>query len=1124
MAETKGTRVGAAAGGEADVFDLLIVTDATASMDRFLRALCASLTEIIQISTLTGAFKRIGILAYRDHCDGKRLFEWSGWCYISDKPQDTNHPEEERVSESTHPRDKRIFQKTLLSFARNIQHRGGGDIPEATKTGLAIAHDVMRADATTVMFLYTDAPPHLPGTGGYNYVTELAALTEGSCGGFGSRFTEWKSAAQTLTGMYSGKRAVVHCIVERGMPSISQTSAYLSTVTGGVCLELATLNESYISKLTIGVLLAWMGVGKSEKSPDTVLASLKTFEDPESIGSLTEDDFIQRIPSGRKGALRSTPVAIGDLSDIVQPRATPLVDFSQRYAVDAGYQSLVTVQLKSIIERNPEAMTINPIFGKLWRAVSADRENPARDELITLFGQKVQEAKTTAVRGGRAVARGVVPTAPPLATWLAESYDFTAEITKLIRGVKEESQFPCVYLDPTQDFTSKGATGDGADTRPLNEFTRDELLEIGRSCDYRVLQRLGKVLTRLSYVERAEDLPAHVRTAGLAVVPRIPLVLATKENKRVFWTVLLHVVLPGTKLGRRAATLLAALSLRMGMRPLRDVADEELKEYRGLWNTLEIPETWNLSCLNLLLDADKDYRRRVSDTKAPPADLDSYLLLGSDKKLFETLVDYKMLELNLLTTLTAKVGWTPEKTKLSLGPHVICRQCNYPRSVTVMAKDGICGKCDVSTNCTCSACTKGDNHEANVGSHVTKADNETTDVTWVECSVKNCRTQYVVYNSEGLRVRPKCFYCRHNGQGGHEAGRNNLGPAPYVECTKCLNRMTYPHEYRPKDMDLSTWKCVSCTLGRMTIVDVETTAKALNVENGLEWLLTIKNNALPDPLAGRSLFYTASNCTLDTLFDNVTVIPPSSAPLVLNGKPVHNTPDLTSSLRTWVLSRRTESGECSLCFSSTRKTSLITACGRSGCRQLICDSCRGDWYGLNVQGKIINFAALSCPFCRRTPAPGVISRFGITRMGNGRAAVEEAGEWVHAWCGVCGFAKRYAERVCERAVPGGIEGWVCEECIAIVRDAEGDDGVGIEGADGALGGKPRGCPGCGVMTEKTMGCDHISCPCGVHWCYACGEKAEEDTIYAHISSRHGGLWGGEWDDDEYGDDGVNEEE
>ena len=40
----------------------------------------------------------------------------------------------------------------------------------------------------------------------------------------------------------------------------------------------------------------------------------------------------------------------------------------------------------------------------------------------------------------------------------------------------------------------------------------------------------------------------------------------------------------------------------------------------------------------------------------------------------------------------------------------------------------------------------------------------------------------------------------------------------------------------------------------------------------------------------------------------------------------------------------------------------------------------------------------------------------------------------------------------------------------------------------ALAAFGRRCPGCTRLTERISGCNHISCPCGTEWCYACGKR------------------------------------
>ncbi|CAM1505851.1 Fc.00g114880.m01.CDS01 [Cosmosporella sp. VM-42] len=1055
-------------------YDLLVVLDATASMGTFIHALNKSLPEIISLSALTGCFDRIGVVAYRDYCGGE-LTEWSGWCSPSGSVTGPDI----------------VDQENVLKMAGGIRATHGGDWPEATKTGLALAYQKMRSDATTIVLFYTDAPPHFPATGGSNHTRERDTLDKKSYGGNGHLFADWVSAAKAFK---SGpKKAVVFSVVSGGHISAWSPYLYLSAVTGGTFFTAQSITSDIISQLTLGVLLTWMGAGNEMGDDNTILGEFKLYQDTDDMEQAVDEKskILRRYYTTGStlndreltdGNIKSLRVALKDMPASIQARGPSARNFAKRYVDDKDYKKLAVEQLRRIIASNVSAISVNPIFGTLWRTVCNDRANEARDGLITMFGLEVDRISDAAQK-------------TRMKTWLEESYNYAAEVQELIASVPEGERFPVVFLDPTEEFATVSAENEDSDDRALNEFTRAELLEIGRSCDYRILRRLGKVLTRLTYVEKKEDLPAHIKNADADDVPQIPMALADPKRKRKFWKILLHAVLPGTMITARPAAVLAALALRMGILPLRDVADQELLAFREKWNTIDIPETWNIGCLSLLLDADSDYEARVAKGTTVRATPNVGILKEEDRKLFKTLVDYKMLEMNLKTTLQAKISWKPEKTKVALGPVVICRQCQYPRSVTMMASNGVCGMCTIETkDCKCQACTPGEDHDDRLKKNVSKDHRETSMGYWVECNRISCRGQYVIYNPDALRVRAKCYYCR------HEDGKSAaVGQAPVVECHKCLSRVIWPEEYRPKNLNLSTFECPACTTNVVTIITHDTSAHDLTEENGKDWLLRNEEKAIEAPFNGRSLFYTASHCDLAHLPEKVEILPNNETNLTIAGKLVRNSPEVKLALRRWVLSRRTEAGVCSLCFSNVRKDNLRRACGRAGCHQLICNGCTKDWYGLNAGGRIINVAALSCPFCRRRPAPKTIGAFGLAQMGNLRNAVEEAGSWIYAWCAKCGFAKQYVERACAAGAPPELSGWACDECKLpegeVVKDKE--------------------CPGCGVVTEKMGGCDHITCPCGTHWCYACGKDVGADKIYEHIGLEHGGLWDDDDEDYEY---------
>jgi hypothetical protein len=48
------------------------------------------------------------------------------------------------------------------------------------------------------------------------------------------------------------------------------------------------------------------------------------------------------------------------------------------------------------------------------------------------------------------------------------------------------------------------------------------------------------------------------------------------------------------------------------------------------------------------------------------------------------------------------------------------------------------------------------------------------------------------------------------------------------------------------------------------------------------------------------------------------------------------------------------------------------------------------------------------------------------------------------------------------------------------------------------------CPGCRSVIEKTDGCNHITCRCGAHFCWRCGQTFSAAEIYEHMNTAHGG--------------------
>ncbi|KAF3023313.1 hypothetical protein E8E15_006833 [Penicillium rubens] len=615
--------------------------------------------------------------------------------------------------------------------------------------------------------------------------------------------------------------------------------------------------------------------------------------------------------------------------------------------------------------------------------------------------------------------------------------DLAEEITSIINSVPDTEMYPCAFLDPTLDFSHKwhDYAHDGTN-RPVSHMTRSELLQIGRSCNPGVLRRFGAILTRMTVISSAREIPDHISSADPDPVVKIPLVLIKEKYNRQFWKVLLHTVEPGTKLPARSAALLAALSLRMGIVPLMKVAEQEMLAFKDKWNDPSIPQTWTLGCLTLLIGSDEAHQKQQEMSLT---DNRSRILHPTDRTLFDRLVTFKRLEQRTCVQLRARVRRIADKTIAPVGPLVTCRECQYPQSVTLMGSNGKCGLC--------------------LDSYVDKErKNMYTDATstaiWVECSSRSCRAQYVVHNPNGLRMsRPaKCYYCRSQGSQDNSPDhvKQDESPAPTVQCTLCLNRMIWPEEYRAsfKEWDFI---CPLCTSGYELTTTLEVTPQELFTENKFSWFIQ-DANGLEVCLQNGSNFYRSESIFQiitrlgsEGFLSRIRLFPSPEPELRYHGKPIHNSKQLVSTLQKLVADDKTSDNKCSLCFDQCGK--VYPACGRDGCPQRMCFTCVERWHKCNSAGCVINTEMLGCPFCRRYPTPRLLAKYGmlIHSVKDIGKAVRDKRKFIYAWCLECATAKVVMERSCMPEKPLELTGWICDECLLeIFRKSSVDVSTVIE--------------------------------------------------------------------------------
>jgi hypothetical protein len=131
-----------------------------------------------------------------------------------------------------------------------------------------------------------------------------------------------------------------------------------------------------------------------------------------------------------------------------------------------------------------------------------------------------------------------------------------------------------------------------------------------------------------------------------------------------FFRMLPHLIVPGTLYPPRAAALTAVLSLVTAVPFLEEPAIQVLAPLKGKWLDLEVPENISYDCARLLLSAPR-----------------GMVLTEGEVKVYAAMRRYRLIELNLESTMHLQLPWTPEKTRQVGDLKIQCKLCNV-RCVT----------------------------------------------------------------------------------------------------------------------------------------------------------------------------------------------------------------------------------------------------------------------------------------------------------------------------------------------------------------------------------------------------------------------------------------------------------
>jgi hypothetical protein len=486
-------------------------------------ALQKALPELLAIASVTGTFNRFGVLSYKD--------------YVPRLPGTPHNappiPQPEVVTWSEWNR------RQLGEWVKNIQAEGGADYPEAAKSALIKALNILgqpvevdpprpkEPKPTTIVLWYTDAPPHHKfNPGSPNRLLEIEAHRGTS--------TDWvhlcKSAAAAGMQVYPI------------LPTMESTEisfyVMLAEVTGGKCLMKRDDDQQIFGggdeirqlvKTTVQVVLGLVGCSVPEEliDPKVEVASNEDPLTPSTLNKVINEDegshdylpaidkrsatvtSLPRIvwsawrplPLSQSGEAGNSKLVLGSGFERFGPDLNDDV-FDRRYAdpEEEEYREKARVALRNVFESNVMALTYNPIFAQLWRAsesnldpslfstdnhgaVCKEETNNTRESLLVLFKNQVEKLKSPEYR-------------EEMNKWVNINHDASLEIQKLKSKIKN-SNIDKFRLH--QEYTQLG-------------IGRSDLLGLTTNCSPKVLRKLGDML-RFVEVRR----PSSVRYAQLTL-------------------------------------------------------------------------------------------------------------------------------------------------------------------------------------------------------------------------------------------------------------------------------------------------------------------------------------------------------------------------------------------------------------------------------------------------------------------------------------------------------------------------------------------------------------------------------------------------------------------------------
>ncbi len=425
----------------------------------------------------------------------------------------------------------------VRALAADLGPRGGGDAPEAAKTGFVEVLKRRDPQKRTLVLHYTDAPPHHPSN-------EPAGAKKDSNGSkekarLGPQF-DWV----WISKQFADLQIPCFTLCASGVCNAFSTASFYALV--GTLVDLPDTKPEQVARATIGVLLGVMG----EPFAFFDVYATRIFATAADLSKLSDETTGSNgyLPGAGAAAqmVAVKPLALAPLPWMRQDAASLI----QKFTTDSAFVDVVFAALKELFTKDGiGCITYNSAVGKLWRLVCRRRDDERLANLRNMLSLVMGQLKD--------------PLLTQVKTWIDDSYNQTDEILAKCNACPADGVV--LILSPVVDASKA--------------ISMENLRSLARSPTNEALATVQQLLTHVM-LSRTKPHDADA--------PYIPMAFSDAD---LFCT-LTHLVAPGTLFTLRPAAIVAIVATLSGNQLLAQRADRFLQGIKGKWLPLDKPEEY----------------------------------------------------------------------------------------------------------------------------------------------------------------------------------------------------------------------------------------------------------------------------------------------------------------------------------------------------------------------------------------------------------------------------------------------------------------------------------------------------------------------------------------------------